>query len=492
MYTLINQIKPMKIEQKQKIFDFLQDQIVNADFRMKAYVFDEDGKRRLVRNAFANQRTHVKNFLENKSSVRWITMYGLRGAGKTTLLAQLYEETKVENKKKLFLSVDQAVGIFGVSLKEILDVYEELLGVSFEQLTEPVFLFLDEVQYDEKWALLLKTIYDRTNKVFIFATGSSALSLQASTDVARRAIFEKLYPMSFTEYIKVKDQKSEIDGLAKSLEDAIFNAKDAKDAYVQLKKLETTVQQYWIDTDSQEVDRYMRYGTLPFMVALKNEALVYDQIKKTLERVVSIDIPHITQFASETISKIPMILYTLAETDQLSLSSLSDKGDLDISRPVLTSVLETLEKTETIWRIYPHGSHVTQTTRQPSKYLFTSPAFRSMYFNFIGNTRTRENYKGKLLEDTVGLYLNRLFNGKPDTSVTYDSAAGGADFIVRQGKEMVVLEVGYGEKSFKQVTTTMAKDSVHARYGMVVSERPLECDETKNTISIPLTYFLLM
>lgn len=482
----------MKIEQKQKIFDFLQDQIVNADFRMRAYVFDEDGKRRLVRNAFANLVTHVKNFLENKSSARWITMYGLRGAGKTTILAQLYEQTRVESKKKLFLSVDQAVGIFGVSLKEILEVYEELLGVSFEQLTEPVFLFLDEVQYDEKWALLLKTIYDRSNKVFIFATGSSALSLQASADVARRAIFEKLYPMSFTEYIKVKDQKGEVEGLSKSIQDAIFNAKNANDSFSQLKSLEATIRQYWINTDPKEIGRYMRYGTLPFMVALKNEALVYDQIKKTLERVISIDIPHITRFASETISKIPMILYALAETEQLSLSSLSDKGDLDISRPVLTSILETLEKTETIIRIYPHGSHMTQTTRQPSKYLFTSPAFRSMYFNFIGNTRTRENYKGKLLEDTIGLYLNRLFNGKPDTSVTYDSALGGADFIVRQGKETVVLEVGYGEKSFKQVITTMAKNNVNAQYGMVVSERLLEVNEEKNVISIPLSYFLLM
>jgi predicted AAA+ superfamily ATPase len=482
----------MKIEQKQKIFDFLQDQIVNADFRMKAYVFDENGKRRLVRNSFANLVMHVKNFLENKSGVRWITMYGLRGAGKTTLLAQLYEQTHVENKRKLFLSVDQAVGIFGVSLKEILDVYEELLGASFERLEEPVFLFLDEVQYDEKWALLLKTIYDRSNKVFIFATGSSALSLQASADVARRSVFEKLYPMSFTEYIKVKDQKTETIGLSKSLEDAIFNAKDAKDSFLQLKNLETAVKQYWIDTDPKDVDKYMSYGTLPFMVALKNEALVYDQIKKTLERVISVDIPRITQFSAETVSKIPMVLYALAETEQLSLNSLSDKGDLDISRPVLTSVLETLERTETIWRIYPHGSHMSQATRQPSKYLFTSPAFRSMYFNFIGNTRTRDNYKGKLLEDTVGLYLNRLFNGKPDTSVTYDSVSGGADFIVRQGKETLVLEVGYGEKSFKQVLMTMAKENVHARYGIVVSERPLEVNEEKNTISIPLNYFLLI
>ncbi len=187
-----------------------------------------------------------------------------------------------------------------------------------------------------------------------------------------------------------------------------------------------------------------------------------------------------------------MVLYALADTDQLSLSSLSDKGELDISRPVLTSVLETLEKTETIWRIYPHGSHVTQTTRQPSKYLFTSPAFRSMYFNFVGNTRTHDNYKGKILEDTIGLYLNGLFSGKPDTSITYDSAAGGADFIIRQGKDMVVLEVGYGEKYFKQVVTTMAKNGVNARYGIVVSQRPLGVDPEKNAISIPLSYFLLM
>ncbi len=484
--------KPMKTEQKQKIFEFIQDQIANADFRIKAYVFDESGKKRLGRNCFVKLDMHVQNFLQGKSPIRWITMYGLRGAGKTTLLAQLYEQTKIESKRKLFLSVDQAVGIFGVSLKDILDVYEESLGTSFERLTEPVFLFLDEVQYDEKWALLLKTIYDRSSKVFIIATGSSALSLQASPDVARRAIFEKLFPMSFTEYIKIKNQKTEIRGLAKELREAIFNSKDAKEVHTRLKGLEVKARQYWLDIERKEIDSYMQYGTLPFMIALNNEAMVYDQIKKTLERVISIDIPHINQFSAETISKIPMVLYALAETDQLSLSSLADKGELDISRPVLTAVLETLERTETIWRIYPHGSHVTQTTRQPSKYLFTSPAFRSMYFNFIGNTRTHDTYKGKILEDTVGLYLNRIFSGKPDTSVTYDSAAGGADFIIRQSKDMIVLEVGYGDKSFRQVVTTMAKVGVNARYGIVVSQSPLALDEEKNAVSIPLSYFLLM
>jgi predicted AAA+ superfamily ATPase len=482
----------MKAELKQRVFEFVQDQIVNADFRTKAYVFDDAGKRRLQRNCFIRLSMHVQNFLAAKGQVRWITMYGLRGVGKTTLLAQAYEQTKVDPKRKLFLSVDQAVGVFGVSLKDILDVYEDALGVPFERLTEPVFLFLDEVQYDEKWALLLKTIYDRSNKVFIIATRSSALSLQTSPDVARRSVLEKLFPMSFTEYIKIKHQKTEMKGLAKELREAIFNSKNAAEVYTRLKALEPKARQYWIGIDRKEIDAYMGYGTLPFMIALNNEAMIYDQIKKTLDRVISTDIPRINQFSAETIAKIPMVLYALAESDQLSLSSLSDKGELDISRPVLTSVLETLEKTETVWRIYPHGSHFTQVTRQPSKYLFTSPAFRSMYFNFIGNTKTHDNYKGKVLEDTVGLYLNRLFSGRPNTSITYDSAAGGADFIIRQHKDILVLEVGYGEKSFRQVINTMNKSGVSARYGVVISQSPLAADRAKNVVSIPLSYFFLI
>jgi len=39
-------------------------------------------------------------------------------------------------------------------------------------------------------------------KVFIVSTGSSALMLNVNADVARRAVSEKLYPMSFTEFMK--------------------------------------------------------------------------------------------------------------------------------------------------------------------------------------------------------------------------------------------------------------------------------------------------
>jgi len=224
---------------------------------------------------------------------------------------------------------------------------------------------------------------------------------------------------------------------------------------------------------------------LPYMVALKNEALVYDQIKKSLERVVSVDIPQIGRFRPDIASKFPMLLYAIADSEQLSLNNLS--RTMEIGRPTLMHMLNVLEQTETVMRVYPHGSHRSQ-VRKPSKYLFTSPAFRAMYFKFVGSTQRKEIYEGKLLEDIVGLYLGRLCEQR-SISLTYDSAAGGADFIVRDNNETLAVEVGRGQKGFTQVLRTAKK--VKAKYGLVISSSALGLDDKQSAVSVPLEFFLL-
>ncbi|MCG2692043.1 AAA family ATPase, partial [Microgenomates group bacterium] len=299
----------MNPQVKEKIISFLQDQISQAPFRTKAYVFDDEGKRNPTRNVFVRLKMYEKNFQQGQSEIRWLVITGLRGAGKTTLLAQLYNQTNTLNINKLFLSVDQVTQTFGVSLKDVLEVYEELLGTSFERLTEPVFIFLDEAQYDKNWAGLLKTIYDRSKKVFMVVTGSSALSLQSNPDVERRTIYEKLYPMSFTEYLKIKEGKFEVKGLSKRLKDIVFSSKTAMEVYKKLKDEETVARKYWLGIDRTEINKYIEYGTLPFMVALKNEALIYDQIKKTLDQVISVNMAKIAQFTPDVLSSFHMLLY---------------------------------------------------------------------------------------------------------------------------------------------------------------------------------------
>ena len=114
-----------------------------------------------------------------------------------------------------------------------------------------------------------------------------------------------------------------------------------------------------------------------------------------------------------------------------------------------------------------------------------------MYFNLMESVSMRENYNGLIFEDVVGLTLRRIFFDKPETSITSDNAAGGADFIVRYGKTMFVIEVGYRVKGNHQVAQTMNRFDA-ASYGIVISQTPLSVDEQKNIVSVPISYVLPM
>jgi predicted AAA+ superfamily ATPase len=381
------------------------------------------------------------------------------------------------------LSLDVVTRELSSNLSDVLAAYEEIIGKSFENLDKTVILFLDEVQYDDNWAITLKTIYDRSQKVFIFATGSSALALNYNTDVARRAVFEKLFPMCFSEYLKIKQGKYEIRGLASSIRKAIFNSFSAKEVFGSIKKLEPSINRYWYGVDRLEVSRYLEYGSLPYMIKLENEAMVYDQIAQTIDKIITKDIPQVGQVTNDILSKVPSILYAVSDADTLNVKKLAEM--LDISRPTLSNLLEALEKAELLYRVYPHGSHYSQ-VKKPSKYLFSSSAFRSMYFHSLGNITKELTYKGHLMEDVFVGYCKRQFWGHPEMSLTYDPEQGGADFIIGIGNDNLICEVGYGKKDYRQVIATMKK--VKARYGMCISSNELELREDINAISIPLKY----
>lgn len=475
--------------EKERIINYLREQIAQAENRSGSYVFDENNKQRPKRNLFFKIQKYVKDFTEIKTSARWIIITGLRGAGKTTVLSQVFHHNKNIDGYKLFLSLDQVTQVMGSSLNEILEAFEKLLGFSFEQLDKPLYLFLDEIQYDEKWGVVLKSIYDRSNKIFILATGSAALLLNTNSDIARRAIFEKLFPLSFTEYLKIKNGKDETEGLNTNIRAALFESTTAKEAFDKMSAIEPKIKKYWLEIDRREVEKYIKYGSLPFMAALKNEGLIYDQVNKTLDRIINGDVAKLGRFSSEIISKIPSLLYSIADMDELSFNKLAEI--FEISRPKIMEIFEILEHTETILRVYPHGSHLNQVKKikKASKYLFASSAFRAMYYNMVGNIIANENYRGSLLEDVVGMYLNRMLYKKINVSLTYDSAQGGADFIVGWERQRVIIEIGSGDKGARQIKNTMAK--VKAKYGFTVSNNSLNLIRDENILQVPFEYFLL-
>ena len=114
--------------------------------------------------------------------------------------------------------------------------------------TKQLVLFIDEAQYDKKWGVTLKDVYDRAkHKVFIYTTGSDALSLSMNKDTTRRPVFIKMLPLSFTEYIHLKNQKSLSGEVQKQIHVALFESTNADEAYQKILAVESDIKEYLVN-----------------------------------------------------------------------------------------------------------------------------------------------------------------------------------------------------------------------------------------------------
>lgn len=481
-----------------QVNQYLQNQLNRAPSLLKTYTQDEQGNKYLTRNMFIRVEKLINNFIAGQHEIRMVSIPGLRGVGKTTLLAQLFLQFFPRySKDMLYISADQVINELGADLYSVFEEYQKILGIPFEKLDRNLFIFIDEIHFDKKWTAVLKTIYDRSKKIFVICTGSSALSLQSTTDLARRVVFEKLYPMSFTEYILLKTRyefikdktvgiKYPIRGLKDALKEALFYSSDADQCFSRLAGLQVQVDKYWFGIDSLEVDKFLRFGTMPYALTIKDEQRMHTLTNQQIDRIVERDLPELGKFDTATLATIKNILLLIAGSGEVSVTNLSQilKG---ISIVTLINVLETLEKAEMLIRVYPYGSTYKK-VRKPSKYHFMTPAVRHTLLTIVEGESAFTNHKGWYLEDIVSLSLYREFSQKLASPIFYDSAKDGADFILAFPDRKIPIETGHGKKEINQALSTLEK--VNGRYGLVVCDSNLV--RKGEIVKVPLKYFLLI
>ncbi|MBI4357100.1 MAG: ATP-binding protein [Gammaproteobacteria bacterium] len=460
---------------------------------LKAY--SEDDTPLPKRFLFDTLSGAIERFLKNKLELRWILMPGLRGCGKTTLLAQLYFAFQASLKKRiLYVSMDEVVHKLNSNCYELLDYFEEFMGHSFSKLTEKVLLLIDEVHFDPNWPLALKTLHDKSNKVFVIATGSSAIALHMTTDIARRAVIERMLPLKFTEYAFIANpahtDRSKVQSVSIDMTEALFGCKTAEDVYHHLQKLEQTVMTYWQHQDLQQISSYIKYYSLPSVIGIEDTTKLYQILNHILDRIVEKDIAALKKFSQSILDKIQSLLFMLASTDVASLHSLSkNMNGMDIK--TLMRVLQALEKSEVLLKIYPMGS-VYKKVRRPAKYLFLASNFRAALLHSIMDAHAIDiQHKGRLLEDVCGLYFSHLFLGRSSVyTLHYDPSSSGADFILQHGKNRIILEVGWNKKNAQQVIQT--QKTIVGSYGLLVTNQPLHWDKENQVVTVPLEYFFLL
>jgi len=471
---------------------YIRKNVSLAPDRFRGYLYDESGNEYFRRFAFFRFKKYVQDFLSGQTTERFFVLSGLRGTGKTTLIAQIYIDllkAGVPQSHMLYVSMDEVSGLMGCSLADVVQGYERFLTKDLETLArdERIFLFIDEAHYDPDWPLTLKSVYDRARNVFIFVTGSSALSLVSTTDVARRATVETLFPLTYLEYNMLKQRFLPPAGLKNAVEDALFDSSSAREAFERLGKENAAIADYLSKVRPMAQNEYLKYGTLPFAIPFKNEEGVYGRIVSMLEKVVFQDLGSIGRFTRETGLRTMNLLTVLASSDRVNYDKLA--GTLGVSRPTLSEILDALEKADLIFKVWPHGSASVHIRKTP-KYKFTAPAIRTALLWNIGRwTDTNEMY-GSLLEDVVAMHLHRLERLRRTMGVEFDPSDGCADFILTlKDRSSIVIEVGYGHKGVDQ----MLRSAEHCRckYGIVIANDPLELRADDNIVIVPKELFLL-
>lgn len=416
-----------------------------------------------------------------------VVIPGFRGVGKTTLMAQTCSEYQNKVGNILFLSVEDAKNLFDAGISELMGAFENILGNNLESVKEPILIFLDEIQSDPKWAVTLKSLFEKTSNVFFCCTGSSALILQTTTNLARRAVFEKMPPMCFTEYEMIKNGIYP-PKLKEKIRQAVYFSPNAEDVYNNLLPLQAPVNQYWSKVNKADIKTYLSYGTLPFSFVMPNEAAVYDSISLLLDKIIKQDLPMLGNFDSNTLGVVKRIIFAIAENDTTSLNVLEER--FKINRLTIVNIFEALEKAELLIKIPAYGSNMT-IAKKANKYLFMSPAIRMSFFYFTGQESTYLTRQGKLLEDSIGSHLYREFIIRGQGAIRYDSEQGGADFVLQiLNNKQIIIEVGMGNKDKKQIMNSMKK--INSDYNLIFSNAGLEIDKESKTVSVPLEYYFLM
>lgn len=409
-----------------------------------------------------------------------IGIAGIRGVGKTTLLWQLagYVNERFKNPQIIFLSLDQAV-YYGFSSTQLTEALQE--NIPF---TQECFLLLDEVQYLQKWPLMLKIIYDTFNKCFIIATGSSSLLLRSSADLATRWNIETLYPLNFPEYVLIrswlkssgKNQIYPSLGLSRQLKEALFHSNSAKESFLRLKDLSTAIKGYLARAD-ESIEEYIKLYNIPRFLQAEEEAVVLERAFDLIQRIVELDLKE--TYPGKDTDIIGRIITYLAVSDNTSPAKISSQ--FGVNEETIREIISSLVKAEFLIKFPQYGG--IKTTLKREKLFFTSPTLR---YALVKQLFTRvTSYLPKLYEDITAMYLKKLFNGLVLYGGTGENKS--PDFIVEVNNALLPLEVGSSKKTIEQLTKIKER-----KYGILINFRSRVPKLYNQDIEIPGSWFLLL
>ena len=432
----------------------------------------------------------LKKHVEN----RLIILPGLRGVGKTTLLFQLYkylkEQKKIDESRLLYFSADDLKSYLGKSILHAIDAFvTEVHRTNFPSIEKELFIFIDEAHVDPEWNQTAKIIFDKSKKIFMIFTGSSALDIEMTADTARRSKKISAFPLKFNEYLKLKHGISIPKDFAETIRELVFRGDEKALKKAQKKEAEIQKKLIKISVLDKEFEDFLCYGGFPVGVNA-DQIDAHEKVLGMVDKVVEKDMLSIKSFNTDSIAFIKRIITFLALQAPGEVSDAALGNHLEMPASSVRKFLETLEKTHLIFSVKPFGG-AGKTVRKSWKYYFLSPSINAALRYKLGRYSQRnKELMGILAETLAASYLFKIKeSGFLGFGMFYDSQKRGADFLLQDPEGKIIpIEIGLGKQGVYQVKKSMSKHK--STHGIIISNfRRIE--KKGNVIFIPLKVFAL-
>jgi uncharacterized protein len=268
---------------------------------------------------------------------RLIGIKGTRGVGKTTFLLQYAKERFGTDRSCLFINMNN----FYFSGHTIVEFAEEF------QKNGGKVLLIDQVFKYPNWSNELRICYDRFPELKIVFTGSSVMRLkEENTELSGIVKSYNLRGFSFREFLNLQTGNN---FQYYTLDEILSNHEQI--AKTVLSKVRPT--DYFQD--------YLHHGFYPFFLEKRNFS---ENLLKTMNMMVEVDILLIKQIELKYLSKIKKLLYLLAVNGPSAPNVSQLATEIETSRATVMNYIKYLADARLINMVYPKDEEF---PKKPSK-----------------------------------------------------------------------------------------------------------------------------
>ncbi|MBU1914821.1 MAG: ATP-binding protein [Candidatus Thermoplasmatota archaeon] len=444
------------------------------------------------------------------SDERILVITGPRRAGKTTVMYQMIDELlsakKVEPRRVLFVSFDYPYLLADLDrpFEDILRAYTEtILKESLENLTERVYIFLDEVYSLPEWGKVMKGHFDRRTNTKVILSGSSSPEIiaEAARSLVGRIDRHLMLQMKFVDVVchdlnKDSDRIKEasLGLMRKGFEDFLSKGsikslwRTYNDAFNALANLEDEIQGILLD--------YLVKDGYPENLGVTDFTKCAQAIVTSVDLSIYKDVMRV--FKNREPQKIEKLMAVLSQSSGNIVASNTLSDTLGLNFRTVERYLSHLEAVYLVSVSYAYSGSLYKSLPKARKIYVANVGVRNAILGLL-NERLPENSVelGRCAEAVAHDHIKRLAfcmqpTREPRMYYWRDRSGNEVDIIVDMRRMGIPFDVRFREtidKGDLKALNLFLAENPGCKCGILLTKRRLGVDG--KVLMIPLWLFLL-